>query len=170
MASCGNPHLVDHLHAFPRFEAHLGDVPEVVELRSHPRHGAVGHDHADATTGGLASRRIADDRDGIDITRPQPAEAAIHGPQGDIARRINGPHFDRRAGDEPLSGIEVVAWPGAEIGVVGDDPDGGGKGAGLFAGSAGDRQDDHQDGRPDGHPEDCPNTDARAADDHEFHP
>jgi hypothetical protein len=28
----GDPHLVDHLHAFARLQAHLRDMPEVVEL------------------------------------------------------------------------------------------------------------------------------------------
>jgi hypothetical protein len=111
---------------------------------------------------GLTGRWIADAGDRIDVTRPQPAETALHGPHGDIARRIDGPDFNRGAGHESLGRIEVVARTGAEIGVVGHHPYGGGERSGLaLAGrdrSAGDRRNT------------CQETDERAADVHEFHP
>ena len=70
MTPLGDPHLLDHLHPFTRLEAHLRDMPEVVDLRSHPGHRAVGHDHADASTRNGLWWRCANHTDRIDIAGP----------------------------------------------------------------------------------------------------
>ena len=138
MATLGNPHLVDHLHPLARLETHLRGMPEGVDLRSHPRHCAVGHDHADAPA--LCRRGIPDPcGDGIDIACPQPAVAPGHGPHRDIAGGIDGPDLDRGSGREPLGGIEVVARAGPQVGLIGKNTHGRGQAARLFRG------DDHAD-------------------------
>ena len=91
MPAGGDAHLFNHLHAFARLQPHLRHVAQVVELRAHPRHGAIGHDDTSAASlpslnqipavaqpRGRVAGSFAQRREIIHVRGPHPAVAARH--------------------------------------------------------------------------------------------
>ena len=123
MSPLGDHHLLDDRHPFARLERHLGDVPQLVELRAHPRDGRIG-DH-DARGPGIAhGERPVLERLPLHVAGEHPTEAPLHGPHGTVARLVDRPDLDRRAGHESFGGIEVVAGTTPQVGVIHRDGDG----------------------------------------------
>ena len=114
---------IEDADALPRFQTHLGNVAQIVELRPDPGHGPVGDDHTDAgprltgrgTGDGVEVRLV------IDIGGPDPTEAPLDRTNGTPSGGVDRPHLERPPEREPLGGVEVVAGPGPQIGPINAD-------------------------------------------------
>ena len=114
---------IEDADAFPRFQTHLSDVAQIVELRPDAGHGPVGDDHADAGPR-LTGRGTGDGVEGrlvIDVGGPDPTEAPLDRTHGTPSGGVDRPHLERPPEREPLGGVEVVAGPGPQIGHVDAD-------------------------------------------------